>query len=172
MRLHPATGLPLERVVPEGGAEIAGVHIPQGVSNSKFLQRTSHPLQPILNPTLTLPLQSVVGINTWVAHRNTSVFGSDAETFRPERWTESTKEAVSAMDTYYMPFGLGSRTCIGKNISLLEMTKLIPLLVHRFDFQLVRPGQPLKTSNNWFVKQMDFECTLQVRKGRRDSKVL
>lgn len=111
-----------------------------------------------------LHLQSVVGINTWVAHRNKSVFGEDANFFRPERWTEPGKEAVSAMDAYYMPFGYGSRTCIGKNISLLEMTKLIPLLVHKFDFKLVRPGQPLRTSNRWFVRQKNFECTLQARK--------
>jgi hypothetical protein len=32
LRMHPATGLPLERVVPEGGAEISGRFFPEGVS--------------------------------------------------------------------------------------------------------------------------------------------
>lgn len=32
LRLHPATGLPLERVVPEGGATISGQFFPEGVS--------------------------------------------------------------------------------------------------------------------------------------------
>lgn len=32
LRLHPATGLPLERVVPEGGATISGKFFPEGVS--------------------------------------------------------------------------------------------------------------------------------------------
>lgn len=32
LRLHPATGLPLARVVPEGGATISGVFFPAGVS--------------------------------------------------------------------------------------------------------------------------------------------
>jgi cytochrome P450 len=33
-RLHPATGLPLPRVVPEGGATICGTFFPQGVRPS------------------------------------------------------------------------------------------------------------------------------------------
>ena len=32
LRIHPATGLPLERVVPEGGAMISGYFFPEGVS--------------------------------------------------------------------------------------------------------------------------------------------
>lgn len=32
LRIHPATGLPLERVVPEGGATICGRYFPEGVS--------------------------------------------------------------------------------------------------------------------------------------------
>lgn len=36
---------------------------------------------------------------------------------------------------------MGSRTCIGKNISLLEMTKLIPQLVRNFDFELEEPDK-------------------------------
>lgn len=34
LRMHPATGLPLERVVPEGGITINGVFFPEGASNS------------------------------------------------------------------------------------------------------------------------------------------
>jgi cytochrome P450 len=36
-RLHPATGLPLPRVVPEGGATICGTFFPQGVSAIPYL---------------------------------------------------------------------------------------------------------------------------------------
>ena len=32
LRMHPATGLPLERIVPEGGAEICDRFFPAGVS--------------------------------------------------------------------------------------------------------------------------------------------
>ena len=106
LRLHPATGLPLWRQVPKNGAVICGQHFPAGVN---------------------------VGINAWVAHRNESVF-PDAEAFLPERWIDSSKEQLSKMESYFMAFGMGSRTCLGKNISLLEMDKVVPELVRRFDF--------------------------------------
>lgn len=57
-----------------------------------------------------------------------------------------------------MAFGLGSRTCIGKNISLLEMNKLIPLMVRNYDFEFIaKDGSPetskyLVGRNRWFVK--------------------
>ncbi|KAK1771877.1 putative cytochrome p450 pisatin protein [Phialemonium atrogriseum] len=134
LRMHAATGLPLWRVVPEGGAHISGQFFPAG---------------------------SVVGINTWSAHYNRDVFGADADGFRPERWIEAeeaaeagNKDMLRRMDAYYMPFGLGSRTCIGRHISTLEMSKIIPRLLREFDFELERPEW--KTENFWFVKPKDF----------------
>ena len=67
------------------------------------------------------------------------------------------------MDRYYMPFGLGSRTCIGKNISLLEISKLIPKMVKEFHFKLVHPEAHLETKNRWFVKQQSFDCYIRER---------
>ncbi len=79
------------------------------------------------------PAGTVVGLNCWTAHYNEDVYGPDAKEFRPERWmqgeleTESEhKERVQAVEAYYLPFGLGSRTCIGRHISFLEMSKILP----------------------------------------------
>lgn len=58
---------------------------------------------------------------------------------------------------------MGSRTCIGKNISLLEMTKLIPQLVRNFNFELEEPDKEWKTVNVWFVKQTNFNCRIKLR---------
>jgi cytochrome P450 len=123
----------------------------------------------------------VVGINTWVAHRNEEVFGEEVESFRPERWIEN-PERICKMNDYYIPvstqgpficfeitkscatqFGHGSRTCIGKNISLMEMSKLIPELVRMFDFTMAYPKRNITTTNVWFVKQMDLEITIRLR---------
>ena len=157
MRLHPATGLPLWRVVPEGGAEICGRYFPVG---------------------------TVIGLNTWVAHYNENVF-PDAKAFRPERWLEAEKEGgerIKEMDNYYLPvslnmellkvwsltqkqFGLGSRTCLGRHISFLEMSKLIPKMVREFDFELENPKQDWTTTNYWFVVPNDFQVRVKHRKS-------
>jgi cytochrome P450 len=109
LRIHPSVGLGLQRVVPPGGRTIAGRYVPAG---------------------------STVGVNAWVAHRNKDVFGEDANEWRPERWLEIEKDGRGAeVEKYFLAFGMGSRTCIGKNISLLEMGKLIPELVKRFKFE-------------------------------------
>ena len=128
-----------QRIVPPGGTTIANRSIPSG---------------------------STVGINAWVAHRNTSIYGPDADTWRPERWLEFETEGRGAeVEKYALAFGMGSRTCIGKNISLLEMSKLIPQLVRNFEFQLdeglERDG--LRSCNRWFVKQTNLKGRVFAR---------
>jgi len=61
----------------------------------------------------------------------------------------------------YEQFGAGSRTCIGKNISLLEMSKLIPQLYRHFDFELVAPMAERVIDSGWFVKQQ-FTCKIKA----------
>lgn len=70
IRIHPAVGLILERVVPEGGTVLCDVHIPAG---------------------------TIVGVNAWVLHRNEHIFGPEVETFRPERWIDASPEQLNEM---------------------------------------------------------------------------
>jgi cytochrome P450 len=99
-----------------------------------------------------------VGVNSWVAHRDTTVYGADADEYRPERWLESDADRIKAMEHNFMPFGYGARTCIGKNISLLEMNKLIPVLVNGFNFEFLKKDGSVDTRRSlvgrdrWFVK--------------------
>lgn len=95
-------------------------------------------------------------MNSWVLHRDKQIYGADADVFRPERWLHASEAEKALMERSYMPFGMGSRTCIGKNISLLEMNKLIPLVVRDYDVEILGQNQGLKTCNHWFVKPVDF----------------
>ena len=70
-------------------------------------------------------------------------------------------QCETTLDT--VQFGLGSRSCIGKNISLMEMSKLIPQVVRRFELQLERPNEEWQSKNVWFVKQKDFICKISIR---------
>ncbi|KAI0550397.1 cytochrome P450 [Xylaria curta] len=141
LRIHPATGLPLEREVPEGGATISGRFFPAG---------------------------TIVGINSWVAHRNTQIFGADADEFRPERWLISDEDKLSAMNRQWIPFGVGSRTCMGRHISTLEISKLIPRIVREFDFELTNgSAEDLWTTKNyWFVKPQGFNVKVTCREPK------
>ena len=76
LRLHPATGLPLWRVVVDAPG----------------LQVDDH----------LLPPGSVVGLNTWVAHYNENVF-PHAREFRPERWLDASPDDLARMNAYYLP---------------------------------------------------------------------
>jgi hypothetical protein len=87
LRRHPATGLPMVRVVPKGGAKIAGRFFPEKVNMN------SHS-RPYVVETERFCAQVEVGVNTWVAHANTAIFGPDAEAFRPERWLEDLELAA------------------------------------------------------------------------------
>ena len=116
LRYHPAISLNLERLTPPEGIEIAGNYIPGGV---------------------------VVSCNPWVLHRRKDVFGEDADTFKPERWLvdESGDKAeeqarLGQMKATSLHFGGGSRTCLGKHIALLEMYKLIPSFLKRFEVRI------------------------------------
>jgi cytochrome P450 len=109
LRLHPAVGMSLPRVVPVDGIEIDGKFLPAG---------------------------TIVGVNPWVVHRDQEVFGEEVETFRPERWLERDR---SDMDRFFFAFGSGARVCLGRNISWMEMSKLVPTLFSKFDLQLANP---------------------------------
>jgi len=112
-RLHPAPGLTLERIVPPQGADIAGHFVKGG---------------------------TIVGCSAWVMHRRKEIFGEDVEVYRPERWlADETKDRnaeekrIKEMTGTMLQFGAGARTCIGKNISLLEMYKVVPSFLRRFE---------------------------------------
>ncbi|KAL2174584.1 cytochrome P450-like protein [Thermothelomyces heterothallicus CBS 202.75] len=138
-RLHPAPGLPMERVVPPGGIEIAGRRIEGG---------------------------TIVGCSAWVIHRDPAIFGDDVDAYRPERWEvkgEGDEARVKVMNGTMLQFGMGSRTCIGKNISLLEIYKLVPTMLRRFEIRFDDPNSEWEIVNAWFVKQKNFITRFSLR---------
>ncbi len=156
MRLHPAVGMLLERLVPRGGAIIAGRWIPEG---------------------------TIVGANPWVLARDKKVYGEDADVYRPERWLEADEKLLKLMERNFLAvsaeppsidlmsitndelqFGSGSRTCLGKNISLLEMSKLVPQILRHFTVELADPAAEWHLSDHWFVKQTGVICRVRRRK--------
>ncbi|KAL2422085.1 Cytochrome P450 monooxygenase cicH [Exophiala dermatitidis] len=136
LRMHPAVGLLLERYVPKGGISLAGHYFPEG---------------------------TILGINPWVTARDREVYGADADFFRPERWLEASDEQLLAMERSNLVFGYGNRACIGKNISLLEISKLVPQLLRHYKFSFAFPNLDWKVAGGWFVWQDGFQARISRR---------
>lgn len=146
MRCHPGAAMCLERYVPEGGLNLPdGRHIPG---------------------------RCIVGMNPYIVGRNESVWGKDAETFRPERWLldevleteEEFKQRLRLMNNSDLTFGGGSRMCIGKHLGLLEVYKVLATIVSRYDVRLVDPGKEWVVHNSFFMRQRGVNVKLSHRK--------
>ena len=68
------------------------------------------------------------------------------------------------MDKAMITFGAGNRTCVGKNISLMEMQKVVPQLLRYFEFRLVDQERVWMTLNRWFNTQKGLEVYVRSRK--------
>lgn len=67
------------------------------------------------------------------------------------------------MEGYFLTFGKGPRTCLGKSVSIMEMNKLIPNLVLGWDFEMADPKQDWTYHNDWFVRHEDFMVKVNKR---------
>lgn len=139
LRLRPVIGLGLPRVVPKDGCTVSATPLPAGTTISAW---------------------------PWVVHRDAAVFGPDADAFRPERWLDP--EAAAAMHRCSIGFGMGARLCIGKNVSWLEMLKVLPALVAGYDMDLVNPSWETGKHASFFVAWDALQCTVTSRKRGGD----
>lgn len=141
MRMRPAVGVNIARYVPPEGIEIEGRHIPGGTR---------------------------LALNGWVLHRDKATFGEDADVYRPERWLEDPEEA-KVMERYMFQFGGGAHVCIGRNLALLEINKVIPRLLRDFEFELAYPGRELKAKATFFVVQEGLEVYISRKKTEKEA---
>lgn len=120
-RLHPVIGMALPRRVPRGGMAVHGMVIPPGTT---------------------------VGCNPVSLHRSRDIFGDDAEVFRPERWLygsdggdEEGGRRIRAMERYNLIWGGGARTCPGRNLAEMLVSKIVPALVANFEVEVAVPPE-------------------------------
>jgi len=144
LRYHPAVSMIMERIVPEGG-----LTLPDGS---------------------VVPAGSFVGMNPYIVGRNKGIFGEDADEFNPDRWLqkkgetdEQYKERMTLWNTAHLTFGGGSRICLGRNLSLMEVWKVVPTLIATFGIALVDPEEKWWTCSRWFYRNRGVVCTLKPR---------
>lgn len=105
---HPAPG-DLPREVLPGGAVIDGFPCPPGTS---------------------------VGCSAWSMGRSETLYGADADVFRPERWMPSDDTHVLKMRRCFHPFSIGPMNCVGQNLAILEFQLIVAKTVWATDFSV------------------------------------
>lgn len=68
-------------------------------------------------------------------HRDSNIWGKDADEFKPERFNNGISKACKFPQAY-IPFGLGPRLCLGKNFAMVQLKILLCLIISKFAFSL------------------------------------
>ena len=106
LRIHPAVGMLLERVIPLTSFTLSnGVFLPAGIH---------------------------ISINPYVININKDIFRSDMEEFSLNRWLKIKKETqedfrvrLKTIKQTILTFGGGNRVYLEKSITLVELNKII-----------------------------------------------
>ncbi|KAL3459361.1 cytochrome P450 [Aspergillus heterothallicus] len=112
-RMNPVFSMPLWRTVRHpGGVDIAGGNVPYGTN---------------------------ICISNYVLHHNPSIWGADHDEFKPARWLD--EKYAKERGRYLIPFSVGHRQCIGRNLGMTNLLKSVTALVSLFDFEAVDAGE-------------------------------
>lgn len=111
LRLSPPIPGGLDRLVLSGGVTINGKFIPEG---------------------------TIVSVSPFALHRDIRHF-SEPDLFKPERWIDGLPglgiASISKAKSAFVPFSIGVRGCIGKNMAYMESLTVIARLVFLFDMK-------------------------------------
>ncbi|OJK01152.1 hypothetical protein ASPACDRAFT_26403, partial [Aspergillus aculeatus ATCC 16872] len=78
-----------------------------------------------------------VGVGIYAAHHNPTIYPQPFQ-FDPDRWlVDDTGDVRSA----FMPFSLGTRSCIGKGLAQMEALLTLANIIWRYDFRAVPSGE-------------------------------
>jgi cytochrome P450 len=80
-----------------------------------------------------VPGETYVDYSSWVSHHLPEVF-PEPFVFRPERFTAAARASLPR--GAYIPFGAGSRTCLGMRFGQLEVRAVATMLLSRFALEL------------------------------------
>jgi cytochrome P450 len=85
-------------------------------------------------------------MSPWILHHDPRSWGPDAAAYRPDRWLnpdgEFDHQAPGQPRGAYLPFGAGSRICIGENFAWTEAVLVLATLARRWA-PATEPGQEI-----------------------------
>lgn len=83
-----------------------------------------------------IPRGTYVGVNSYCLMHNEEYF-PEPWAFRPERWLagEEGSDSMATMRSAFIPFAVGSASCLGKSMAYMEMSLVMAKTLWYFDFQ-------------------------------------
>ncbi|CAN1251638.1 Cytochrome P450 714A1 [Linum perenne] len=91
--------------------------------------------QDIKFKNIVIPKGMNIQVPISIVQRNPELWGEDAHLFNPERFADGILGATSNAQAY-IPFGVGSRVCVGQNFAMMELKVILSLLLLNFSFSL------------------------------------
>ncbi|CAL9239285.1 unnamed protein product, partial [Arabidopsis halleri] len=76
-------------------------------------------------------------ISMYALGRMKSVWGDDAEDFRPERWISYSGRLKHEPSYKFLAFNAGPRACLGKKLTFLEMKTVAAEIIRNYDIKVV-----------------------------------
>jgi cytochrome P450 len=92
---------------------------------------------------IRIPKRHIVLISIYATHRDPRFF-TEPESFRPDRWLDGLEKRLPR--GAFMPFGMGSRKCIGASFAMMESTLLLATIARHRRFTLAPEPVPTHPS--------------------------
>lgn len=116
-----------------------------------------------------IPPGTIVGCAAYTLHHDPEVF-PEPFSFRPERWMDDgTDKGLkrAAMTRNLIPFGAGSRACIGKNLALQQLHDTVLAVVNSEHLEgAVTCGEKIEVTE-WFNGDIKGHCINIYWQGRK-----
>ena len=111
------------------------------------------PVKPIAYKSYTFPPGTVISMSMRDMHLDPNCH-PDPLTYKPDRFLDPAMCKQS--ERFFAPFGQGTRSCVGRDLAMLEMTMVTANLLYRFDVELFE--------TTWEDIKMDHEFFSPFRK--------
>ncbi|KAG8705278.1 hypothetical protein FRC11_009173 [Ceratobasidium sp. 423] len=132
LRIHSTIGMGLPRVIPPGKAMTVAGQ--------------------------TFKAGSIISVPSYTTNMS-SAWGSDASQFRPQRWLD---ENAGSLNKYFVPFSIGPRSCIGRNLAYMELMLIAATVFRRYSVEAL-PRTKMTIDDTFIRAVVDCQVALKHR---------
>ncbi|GAB6026988.1 hypothetical protein CHUAL_013654 [Chamberlinius hualienensis] len=100
--------------------------------------------------------------NIYAIHHDPMLW-DEPDVFKPERFLDKNNKVV--WPPYFMPFSVGARSCIGRNMAQMELKIIISHLLHKFNFKLPlsKKKPTLEADNGLSLQPFPYSLLIELR---------